>query len=132
MSRGGLKFSISGHSQGAAARQSLLDLERMNAVKSIIKAGGAQLQSQTQRNMTQKYRGHYEGKKFVGVTGTTKRSVALTIEDGGKTARVTVGTSYFPYLEKGTRYMSARPTLKPAFDLTKGIMETKFSSLKGK
>ncbi|MEK1451095.1 hypothetical protein HC021_08175 [Limosilactobacillus fermentum] len=32
---------------------------------------------------------------------------------------VSVGptTDYFPYLEYGTRFMSAMPTLKPAFDV---------------
>lgn len=112
---GGLRIHASVKSDSAKAKAKLEQIAKMDVAKKVIKAAGSQLQKSTMRNMGQKYTGHMEGNKHVMPTGTTKRSVALHIEDQGLTSRVTVGTEYFPYLELGTRYMAARPTLKPAF-----------------
>ena len=84
-------------------------------IRSVVKKNGAELQQQTQKNMLEEYKGHYEGKKFVKPTGATRRSAAVEIQDNGMTAVVAPNTSYFPYLEYGTRFMEARPTLGPAF-----------------
>lgn len=89
-------------------------------VRDVVKKNGADLQQQTQKNMLQEYKGHYEwkkgqGKTFVKPTGATRRSAAVEIQDSGMTAVVAPNTSYFPYLEYGTRFMEARPTLGPAF-----------------
>ena len=84
-------------------------------IRSVVKKNGAELQQQTQKNMLEEYKGHYEGKKFVKATGATRRSAAVEIKDNGMTAVVAPNTSYFPYLEYGTRFMEARPTLGPAF-----------------
>ena len=84
-------------------------------VKDIVKKHGAGLSNKTQANMLKEYRGHYEGIKFVKPTGATRRSAAVQISDGGMTATVAPNTKYFPYLEYGTRFMKARPTLGPAF-----------------
>lgn len=86
-------------------------------VRTIVQKNGVQLQTKTQDNMLNAYTGHMSGKKFVKPTGATRRSVALDIKDGGMTAEVAPGTKYFPYLEYGTRFMDARPTLKPAFEM---------------
>ena len=67
------------------------------------------------RNMTEAYTGHKEGSRFVKPTGTTKRSVDITYQQAGMTAIVAPHTEYFAYLEYGTRFMAARPTLKPAW-----------------
>lgn len=97
-------------------------VQKFNALKytgpqiiSVVKKNGAELQQQTQKNMLEEYKGHYEGKKFVKPTGATRRSAAVEIQDNGMTAVVAPNTSYFPYLEYGTRFMEARPTLGPAF-----------------
>lgn len=97
-------------------------VQKLNALKytgsqirSVVKKNGAELQQQTQKNMLEEYKGHYEGKKFVKPTGATRRSAAVEIKDNGMTAVVAPNTSYFPYLEYGTRFMEARPTLGPAF-----------------
>lgn len=129
---GGLNFHINHKSDTKAAKASLEELAKMDMVKKIMAAGGAQLQQSTMRNMTQKYTGHMEGNKHVMPTGTTKRSVRLTLEDSGLTVRVTVNTAYFGYLEKGTRYMAARPTLKPAFDATKAQIAKRLDRMKPK
>lgn len=84
-------------------------------IRSVVKKNGAELQQQTQKNMLEEYKGHYEGKKFVKPTGATRRSAAVEIKDNGMTAVVAPNTSYFLYLEYGTRFMEARPTLGPAF-----------------
>lgn len=84
-------------------------------IRDVVKKNGAELQQQTQKNMLEEYKGHYEGKKFVKPTGATRRSAAVEIQDNGMTAVVAPNTSYFPYLEYGTRFMEARPTLGPAF-----------------
>lgn len=84
-------------------------------IRDVVKKNGAELQQQTQKNMLEEYKGHYEGKKFVKPTGATRRSAAVEIKDNGMTAVVAPNTSYFPYLEYGTRFMEARPTLGPAF-----------------
>ena len=87
----------------------------MQKVSDLVKKHGAGLSDKTQRNMLNQYRGHYEGNKFVKPTGATRRSSVVQIEDNGLTAKVAPGTKYFPYLEYGTRFMVARPTLGPAF-----------------
>ncbi len=84
-------------------------------IRSVVKKNGAELQQQTQKNMLEEYKGHYEGEKFVKPTGATRRSATVEIKDNGMTAVVAPNTSYFPYLEYGTRFMEARPTLGPAF-----------------
>lgn len=78
----------------------------MDDVKNVIRHNGAELQSKMQENadFTRGY-----------ATGTTKRSIALEIKDGGMTAEVGAATEYAPYLEYGTRFMDAQPFVKPAY-----------------
>lgn len=77
-----------------------------NEVEQIVTKHGARLQDQTQSNMDRAYTAGYS-------TGATKRSV--TLEKSKFRAEVQPHTSYFSWLEYGTRYMSRRPTLGPAF-----------------
>ena len=85
----------------------LKDRAHMNDVKAIVKQNGAELQSKAQDNMDQAYTKGYS-------TGATKRSTTLEIADSGLTAIVGPHTKYFPFLEWGTRFMDAKPTLGPA------------------
>ena len=85
----------------------LKDRAHMSDVKAIVKQNGAELQSKAQDNMDQAYTKGYS-------TGATKRSTTLEIADSGLTAIVGPHTKYFPYLEYGTRFMDAKPTLGPA------------------
>lgn len=94
--------------------QALKTKAQLTAAKSVVAKHGAGLQQKTKEKMSAAYTGHYEGKKFVKPTGATSRSVTVQIADGGLTAIVGPHTKYFPYLEKGTRFMEARPTLGPA------------------
>ena len=81
-----------------------------NEVEQIVAKHGARLQDQTQSNMDRAYTAGYS-------TGATKRSVTLRVNEfKTKTkAEVRAHTNYFSYLEYGTRFMSRRPTLGPAF-----------------
>lgn len=102
MSKGFIKLEgISELSRG------LQDRTHMNDVKTVVKQNGAELQSKAQDNMDQTYTKGYS-------TGATKRSTTLEIADGGLTAIVAPHTAYFSYLEFGTRWMDAKPTLGPA------------------
>lgn len=85
----------------------LKDRTRMEEVKNIVKQNGANLQSKAQDNMDQAYTKGYS-------TGATKRSTSVQIADRGLTAIVGPHTKYFSYLEYGTRFMEAKPTLGPA------------------
>lgn len=78
-------------------------------VNDIVHKHGANLQSQTQANMDQAYIKGYS-------TGATKRSTTVT--NSNFKSEVQPHTEYFPYLEYGTRFMSRRPTLGPAFSKT--------------
>ena len=73
----------------------------LKVVKRVVKQNGAELQAKAQRNSPVD-------------TGTLKRSIQLTITDGGLTAEVEATVEYAPYVEWGTRYMDARPYVKPA------------------
>lgn len=79
-------------------------------VANLVKKHGAQLSNRTQANMNAAYVHGYS-------TGMTRRSVMPIFSDAGMTVSVGPTTDYFPYLEYGTRFMSAMPTLKPAFDV---------------
>ena len=85
----------------------LKDRAHMAEVKNIVKQNGAGLQSKAQDNMDQAYTKGYS-------TGATKRSTSVRITDRGLTAIVGPHTKYFSYLEYGTRFMDAKPTLGPA------------------
>lgn len=99
--------------------KALNDKAKLADVKEVVSRNGAALQERTQTYMSNAYRGHWTWKKgkgrvFKRPTGATRRSVTVRLADNGLTAVVAPHTKYFPYLEKGTRFMESRPTLKPA------------------
>ncbi|RND62107.1 hypothetical protein FAM18124_02084 [Lacticaseibacillus paracasei] len=98
----------------------LLKRAKMDVVKQIIKQQTAQLQTRSQQMTGTVYTGHYEwakgkGRVLVKPTGATKRGIKLAITDSGLSGIVAMTQEYNPYTEKGTRFMRARPVLKPAF-----------------
>ena len=104
--------------------------ERVNldAVKKVVKLNGAEMQAQAQRNA--QFRGHYEGRRFVPPTGTLKRSIkGPNMKNGGLTAQVETGVDYAAYVEYGTRYMSAQPYMKPAFNKQKAQFKSDLERL---
>ena len=83
---------------------------QMDDVKTVVQHNGEQLDNQMVRHAV--FKGKY-------TTGDTARSITLTMSDGGLTATVAPGTEYSYYLEVGTRFMSAEPFVKPAFEIVK-------------
>ncbi|MDC2841604.1 HK97-gp10 family putative phage morphogenesis protein [Limosilactobacillus mucosae] len=80
--------------------------------KTIVAKHGALLNTKTAQNMAVTYLSKEQGGYS---TGATKGSLSITFSNAGMTVAVAPHTEYFSYLEFGTRFMSARPTLKPAF-----------------
>ena len=100
-----ISFKLNGIKELQQAIEKRKDL---TPVKMIVAKHGALLQQKAISNMNAAYTAGYS-------TGATAHSVTNSIGDGGLSATVAPHTEYFPYLEYGTRFMNARPTLKPAW-----------------
>ena len=102
--------------EGLQALISNLDAKKYSGkqIRNVVMKNGADLQEDAQKRMT-KTVAYVKGYS----KGTTRRSTTLTISDNGMKATVAPATSYFPYVEYGTRYMEAEPTLNPAFQKIK-------------
>ncbi|WP_424236322.1 HK97-gp10 family putative phage morphogenesis protein [Bhargavaea ginsengi] len=48
-------------------------------------------------------------------TGELRRSIRTEYQDGGLTGVTRAGAHYAPYVEYGTRFMTAKPFMRPAF-----------------
>lgn len=95
-----------------------------DAVKAVVLKNGNQMNEQMKENMEKAYIHTYphdvpsKGKKKGDPysTGDTAGSVNTVIAGGGLTAFVGPTTEYSQYVEYGTRFMQAEPTIRPAFD----------------
>lgn len=76
---------------------------RMSDVKKVVRKNGSDMQKKAQKNAPVD-------------TGTLQRSIALEMRDSGKSAEVEPMVDYGAYVELGTRFMTAQPYLKPAFN----------------
>ena len=101
------------------------EMKAKTAVKLIVKQNGAGLQSKMERNAV-----------FVKgySTGQTKRSIPVGagFRDDGMTAYAGPTTDYAPYLEYGTRFMSAQPFVKPAWEVQKEQFKSDMRRLVGR
>ena len=91
---------------------------QLEEAKRIVKMNTAEMQQNMVRSAT--FNGHFEweakkGLVFVKPTGTTKRSIALEISNGGLTGKVAPGTNYSPFLIYGTRFMAAQDFFRPNY-----------------
>lgn len=102
--------------EGLQALISDLDARKYTgkSIRNVVMKNGANLQEDAQKRMT-KTVAYVKGYS----KGTTRRSTTLSISDDGMTATVAPHTEYFSYVEYGTRYMEAEPTLNPAFQKIK-------------
>lgn len=102
--------------EGLQALISDLDARKYTgkSIRNVVMKNGADLQEDAQKRMT-KTVAYVKGYS----KGTTRRSTTLSISDDGMTATVAPHTEYFSYVEYGTRYMEAEPTLNPAFQKIK-------------
>ena len=110
---GNIRFELKGLDKLQAKLQRVAKMEE---VEHIVEENGKAMLEKAIKN-TEKFRGHYRGKKLIKPTGATKRSLS---ENSSKIDRfkyrVAPGTDYAAYVELGTRKMSAQPFIKPAFD----------------
>ena len=102
--------------EGLSALISNLDAKKYSGkqIRNVVMKNGADLQEDAQKRMT-KTVAYVKGYS----KGTTRRSTTLSISDDGMKATVAPHTEYFSYIEYGTRYMEAEPTLNPAFQKIK-------------
>lgn len=87
-------------------------IQKMQALKNIVKANGAEMQTREKAYMTAgvAYKKGYS-------KGTNRDNTSLAITESGMAAEVTTNTDHIGYIEYGTRYMEAEPAVKPAFDI---------------
>lgn len=86
----------------------------LDKVKEVVRKNGADLQRTAQRKVPVGTPASTGIPGYVG--GTLKRSIGVEMLDSGMTAEVEPTAEYAPYVEYGTRYMKAKPYLKPALD----------------
>ncbi|MGX7349984.1 HK97-gp10 family putative phage morphogenesis protein [Dolosicoccus paucivorans] len=79
-------------------------------IKQVVRTNGADLNAVMVRNAVF-VRGYS--------TGATRRSITLSLDDGGLTARVKPGTHYSVYVEYGTYKMTPQPFVRPSFNTVK-------------
>lgn len=86
----------------------------LSAVKSAVKKSGSEMQKKAQKNAPV---GTPQSTGIPGyVGGTLKRNIGLKITDGGMTAEVESTAEYAGYQEYGTRFMTGKPHIRPAFN----------------
>lgn len=90
-----------------ALEKALKDAVTLDDVKQVVSKNGQEMhvKMQSKADFTRGY-----------ATGQTKRSIGLEIKDSGFTAEVAPETEYSPYLEYGTRFMTAQPFVRPAYE----------------
>ena len=54
-------------------------------------------------------------------TGYMKRSIKMELTEGGSSGQAGPHTDYSAYVEYGTRFQSAQPFVKPAYNEQKGV-----------
>lgn len=94
-----MKMSINGIDD---LQKKLKKNANMDTIKQILKKHGSEMNQKAARNVPVD-------------TGTLKRSIMLSMHDGGYTWRVKALVNYASYVEYGTSEQSAQPFLRPAF-----------------
>lgn len=121
-----IRFELKGLDKLQAKLQRVAKMEE---VEHIVEENGKAMLEKAIKN-TEKFRGHYRGKKLIKPTGATKRSLS---ENSSKLERfkyrVAPGTDYAAYVELGTRKMDAQPFIKPAFDDQKKLFKNDLERL---
>ncbi|HFI0463819.1 TPA: HK97-gp10 family putative phage morphogenesis protein [Streptococcus suis] len=112
-----MKIEIKG---SKAFRKALQDAATLEVAKKIIKKNHAGMERKMKKaaQFTQGYS-----------TGQTRRSIIGEIRDDGLTSIVEPTTEYAEYVERGTRFMSAQPFVKPAFNQQKEIFKQDLQKL---
>ena len=82
--------------------------EMKTAVMRIVQHNGDEMMDKMKHNMDSTYTAGYS-------TGKTRRTTTRVLSNDGFKVAVGPVTPYSGYLEYGTRFMSPRPTVRPAF-----------------
>lgn len=90
----------------------------LDRVRQVVRLNGSELQQKAMQAAPYK-------------TGYLRRSIMLSLEDDGLTAKCTALASYAPYQEWGTRYMAAHPFMRPSFNRQAPIFENDISRVMG-
>lgn len=101
-------------------QKKLKDNVRLDDVKRVVRHHGAELQTKMQSKAD--FKGGY-------ATGETKRSIGLEIKDSGMAAEVGPETEYSPYVNYGTRFMSAQPFVTNSFNEQKELFKKDMQKL---
>jgi len=102
-----MKLTVKGADKLMSALKANADPSR---IKKVVRDNGAELENTMKRNAS--FSKGYQ-------TGATKRSIKLDVKDNGLSAHVAPTTEYSPYLEYGTRFMSAQPFVAPSYNKQK-------------
>lgn len=101
-------------------QKSLKDNATLSDVKTVVKQNGIEMQAKMVRNAV-------FGRGYS--TGATKQSIRGQSINGGLAYKAGPGTYYSPYVEYGTRFMSAQPFVRPAYNDQKVIFERDLKKL---
>lgn len=96
--------------------------ENRDAVRAVIQKNGNQLNEKMKTRMRDAYIKGYS-------TGDTAGSVNTVIAGDGLTAFVGPTTNYAMYVEYGTRFMTAEPAVRPAFEEQVPIFKSDMEAL---
>ena len=100
-------------------QKSLKENATLSDVKTVVKQNGIEMQAKMVRNAV------FDGYSI----GATKQSIRGRSIDGGFAYKAGPGTHYSPYVEYGTRFMSAQPFVRPAYNDQKVIFERDLKKL---
>lgn len=78
----------------------------LNDVQKVVKSNSAEMTERMQKGAPVD-------------TGYLRRSISMTLSEAGLTGIVGPTANYAPYVEYGTRFMSAQPYVRPAFNYQK-------------
>ncbi|WP_099974250.1 HK97-gp10 family putative phage morphogenesis protein [Lactobacillus terrae] len=102
----GIHFKISGLNE---LQVQLKKQANLSAVKTAVQKSAEELEETAIRNTSTAYNKGYS-------KGFTRSHINKYPMGDGLSWRVVMETNYSPYVELGTRYMSAEPVMKPALN----------------
>lgn len=97
------EVKLDGMAELRKALQDKANAVKPQAIAMVVKQNTAECQMKAKRNVPVK-------------TSALQGSIISEFEDGGQRGIVSAYMDYAPYVEFGTRFMLAKPYLKPAFD----------------
>lgn len=97
-----------------ALKTSLKNKAKLEAAKTVVKMNGSRL-DEKMKDLAEPGKVYNKGYSV----GDTRDSVSTEISGNGLTVTVGPSMEYNPYVEFGTRFMTAEPVVKPAYEEVK-------------